>query len=35
MQATVDEIKSMFSTVGFVWDVYIPQNAETGYNSMN
>ncbi|XP_019152686.1 PREDICTED: RNA-binding protein 28 [Ipomoea nil] len=29
-KATVDEIKSMFSTVGFVWDVYIPQNAETG-----
>ncbi|VFR00940.1 unnamed protein product [Cuscuta campestris] len=29
-KATVNEIKTMFSTVGFVWDVYIPENAETG-----
>ncbi|RAL42217.1 hypothetical protein DM860_012000 [Cuscuta australis] len=29
-KATVSEIKTMFSTVGFVWDVYIPENAETG-----
>ncbi|XP_071930703.1 uncharacterized protein [Coffea arabica] len=29
-KATVNEIKNMFSAVAFVWDVFIPQNPETG-----
>lgn len=29
-KATVNEIKDMFSAVAFVWDVFIPQNPETG-----
>ncbi|XP_059656747.1 uncharacterized protein LOC132303489 [Cornus florida] len=29
-KAKVNEIKDMFSSAGFVWDVFIPQNTETG-----
>ncbi|KAL3843426.1 hypothetical protein ACJIZ3_000829 [Penstemon smallii] len=29
-QAKVSEIKNMFAAVGHVWDVFIPQNSETG-----
>ncbi|KAF5727175.1 putative RNA-binding family protein [Tripterygium wilfordii] len=29
-KAKVNEIKDMFSSVGFIWDVYIPHNSETG-----
>ncbi|KAH0767404.1 hypothetical protein KY285_003275 [Solanum tuberosum] len=29
-KAKVNEIKDMFSKVGFVWDVFIPKNFETG-----
>lgn len=29
-KAKVNEIKEMFSAAGFVWDVFIPQNSETG-----
>ncbi|KAM3376979.1 RNA-binding protein 28 [Capsicum galapagoense] len=29
-KAKVNEIKDMFSKVGFVWDVFIPKNLETG-----
>lgn len=28
---TVDEIKKLFASIGFVWDVYIPHNSEQGY----
>lgn len=31
LQVKVDEIREMFAAVGFVWDVVIPQNPETGY----
>ncbi|PON77404.1 Splicing factor-like protein [Trema orientale] len=31
-KAKVNEIKDMFSTVGFVWDVFIPQNSDTGFS---
>lgn len=27
----MDDIREMFAAVGFVWDVVIPQNPETGY----
>ncbi|KAM7263962.1 hypothetical protein ACFE04_001645 [Oxalis oulophora] len=29
-QAKASEIKEMFSAAGFTWDVFIPQNSETG-----
>ncbi|OWM80287.1 hypothetical protein CDL15_Pgr019567 [Punica granatum] len=29
-KAKVEDIKEMFSAAGFVWDVFIPQNSETG-----
>ncbi|XP_057500570.1 uncharacterized protein LOC130784642 isoform X3 [Actinidia eriantha] len=29
-KATVNEIKDMFSPAGFLWDVFIPANSETG-----
>lgn len=29
-KAKVNEIKNMFSSVGLVWDVYIPHNSDTG-----
>ncbi|CAN4107509.1 unnamed protein product [Withania somnifera] len=29
-KAKVNEIKDLFSKVGFVWDVFIPKNSETG-----
>ena len=32
MQVKVSDIKDMFSSAGFVWDVYIPQNSDTGYS---
>ncbi|KAL7145263.1 hypothetical protein ABFS83_07G069400 [Erythranthe nasuta] len=31
-KAKVAEIKEKFATAGFVWDVVIPQNAETGFS---
>lgn len=30
VQVKNDDIKEMFSAAGFVWDVFIPQNSETG-----
>jgi hypothetical protein len=27
----VDQIKEMFSSAGFIWDVFIPCNPDTGY----
>jgi len=31
LQAKPSDIKVVFSAVGFVWDVFIPKNFETGY----
>lgn len=31
LQAKPCDIKKIFSAVGFVWDVFIPKNSETGY----
>ena len=31
IQAKPSEIKEVFSAVGFVWDVFVPKNIETGY----
>ncbi|PWA81953.1 RNA-binding (RRM/RBD/RNP motifs) family protein [Artemisia annua] len=30
-KANTDEIKEMFSAAGFVWDVFIPKNPDSGY----
>lgn len=31
LQAKPSEIKEVFKAVGFVWDVFVPKNFETGY----